>query len=264
MRRSRRPTEPENHERWLVSYADFITLLFAFFVMMYAHSQTDKQRAQQISKAFREAMQEGKLSQTLSRLIGSTPPASMSGKVADHTLDRVETAARTEDPPIALLPSLQQLQQTLRSEIASGKVVLRMEQRGLVISLLEATFFPSGGDIIESATLPTLDRIAEELRKVPNPLRLEGHTDSIPIRTPRFRSNWELSAARGIAMLELFQTRFGIPHSRMAIAGYADTAPVASNQTLEGRSRNRRVDIVVLNQLALQSEPPQAAAVQSP
>jgi chemotaxis protein MotB len=253
VRRSRRPTEPENHERWLVSYADFITLLFAFFVMMYANSQTDKLRAQQISRAFREAMQEGKISQTFSRLIGSAPP--VSGRVADHPIDAREPRAPADVSPLALLPSLQQLRQTLKSEIASGKVELRMEHRGLVISLLEATFFPSGGDIIESGTLPTLGRIAEELQKVPNPLRLEGHTDAIPIRTPRFRSNWELSAARGIARLEVFQSRFGIPHSRMAIAGYADTAPVASNETLDGRARNRRVDIVVLNQLALQSEP---------
>ena len=83
---------------------------------------------------------------------------------------------------------------------------------------------------------------------MPNPIRLEGHTDSQPIHTARFRNNWELSAARGVAMLELLNSKFGIPHDRLAVVGYADTVPKVSNDTEEGRARNRRVDIVILNQ----------------
>jgi chemotaxis protein MotB len=130
-----------------------------------------------------------------------------------------------------------------------------MERRGLVISLKEASFFPPGGDTIQPQALPVIENIAVELRRIPNPIRLEGHTDSTPIHNSRFRSNWELSAARGIAMLELFATRFQIPRERMAIAGYADTAPVASNDTEQGRARNRRVDIVVLNETGSLGEP---------
>jgi len=103
--------------------------------------------------------------------------------------------------------------------------------------------------------------IAHLFRDSPNPIRLEGHTDSRPIHTDRFHNNWELSAARGIAMLDLLTTRFGIPHERLAVVGYADTVPVASDDTEEGRSKNRRVDLVILNQrLAPTAEASEPAA----
>ena len=98
------------------------------------------------------------------------------------------------------------------------------------------------------------------MRDLPNPVRLEGHTDSVPIHTARFRSNWELSAARAIAMMDLLADQFGIPQTRMAIGGYGDTSPIESNDTAEGRAHNRRVDIVILSQKALMSEPVQASA----
>jgi chemotaxis protein MotB len=257
MRRKPPPPGESNKERWLVSYADFITLLFAFFVMMYAHSQTDGERAVQISQAFQQALSEGRLMAALERLVGARgqPPPVRRAEPAQAPAPLSEV-----DGAIALLPALQQLQESLKKEIADERVELRMERRGLVISLREATFFPSGGDMLDHGTLPTLEIIAAEIGKHPNPIRLEGHTDSRPISTSRFRSNWELSAARGIAMLELFATRFGIPRSRMAIAGFADTAPVAPNETEEGRGRNRRVDIVVLNERASLREPRQPGA----
>lgn len=255
MARKKKPADHPNHERWLVSYADFMTLLFAFFVMMYANSQTNKEKATLISAAFREALQEGTFSHALSRLLRNDP-----GKAAAHggaapTVLILPTQGKPRQ--VELLPSLHQLNETLRKEIAAGRLEVRMERRGLVISLKEATFFPSGGDVIDPKTLPMLQVIANEIRKYSNPIRLEGHTDSIPIKNSRFRSNWDLSAARGIATLELFADQFGIDRNRMAISGFADTAPVASNETDEGRSRNRRVDIVVLNELAAAAEPAQ-------
>ncbi len=250
----RKREEHANHERWLVSYADFITLLFAFFVMMYANSQTDQKQATKISQAFREAMAEGRISHALARLLKHEAP-----KKDDPREEAVMAVA--EDPgkvrPVELLPSLRQLNETLKKEIESGRLEVRMEKRGLVISLREATFFPSGGAEVDPATLPVLEAIAKEIKKHPNPVRLEGHTDSVPIHTARFRSNWDLSAARGIAILALFSEKFGVEVERMAIAGFAETAPVASNETVEGRARNRRVDIVVLNELAALQEPEQ-------
>ncbi len=250
----RKKAEHANHERWLVSYADFITLLFAFFVMMYAHSQTDRQQAARISQAFREAMAEGRISHALSRLMKSEQ--ARAPRPEDKAGPAMMAAGRT-DKGVELLPSLRQLSETLKKEIDAGRLEVRMEKRGLVISLREATFFPSGGDTVEPSTLPVLEAIAKEIQKHPNPIRLEGHTDSVPIHTARFRSNWDLSAARGIAMLELFEERFGIDRTRMAIAGFADTAPMASNGTEEGRRRNRRVDIVVLNEEGAMGEPEQ-------
>ena len=98
------------------------------------------------------------------------------------------------------------------------------------------------------------------IRKLPNPIRMEGHTDSVPIHNAHYASNWELSAARSIAMLELFSTRFGVPRDKLSISGYADNAPVDTNDTPEGRARNRRVDIILLNEVGLQAEPPSAAS----
>lgn len=248
----RKKAEHANHERWLVSYADFITLLFAFFVMMYAHSQTDRRQAARISQAFQEAMAEGRISHALSRLLKQEQPQ----RSKDLAPEVAVTGGRPERT-MELLPSLKQLNETLKKEIDAGRLEVRMEKRGLVISLREATFFPSGGDAVEPSTLPVLETIARTIRANPNPIRLEGHTDSVPIHTARFRSNWDLSAARGIAMLELFEERFGIERSRMAIAGFAETAPVAENDTEEGRRRNRRVDIVVLNEEGALNEPEQ-------
>lgn len=256
--RRRRKDDHPNHERWLVSYADFITLLFAFFVMMYANSKTDQERAQLISEAFKQAMSEGRLTQTIAKLVRreETPPPGPEDK---PMLLGLETPKAPNQQVIELLPSLQELNEKLKKEIETGRLEVRLERRGLVISLREATFFPSGNDTVEPSTIPTLALIAAELKRTPNPIRLEGHTDSIPIHNARFRSNWDLSAARGIAMLDMFTNRFGIPAERLAIAGFADTAPVAPNETPEGRARNRRVDIVVLNEEASLSQPVQSA-----
>ena len=117
-----------------------------------------------------------------------------------------------------------------------------------MLSLRQATFFPSGEDAVDPKTYPIVEKIAQTIRELPNPVRLEGHTDSVPIHTVRFHNNWELSAARSIGMMELLSQRFEIAPQRMAIAGYADTSPLDSNDTPEGRAHNRRVDVVILNQ----------------
>src|SRR5262249_58323274 len=131
----------------------------------------------------------------------------------------------------------------MNKELKSGKVQLKLEGRGLVISMREAAFFDSGDDAVDPASFPILAKIAEVIRDIPQPLRLEGHTDSIPIHNPRFRSNWELSTARAIAMMELLCKRFQIPSERVAVAGYAENAPADTNATEEGRAHNRRVDL---------------------
>ena len=256
MARRRKPEAHGNHERWLVSYADFVTLLFAFFVMLYAHSKTNTVEAQQISHAFREAMEQGRVSQVISRMLKVGPGPNPAARVAQAPVPAVpEDDTNAWSGAVDLMPSLHQLNDKLRDEISNGKLEVRMERRGLVISLSEATLFPVGGETVEPSNLPMLEVIAKEIRTHPNPIRMEGHTDSIPIRTPRFRSNWELSAARAIAMMELYTQQFGLDRNRMSIGGFGDTVPVASNDTQEGRNRNRRVDIVVLNEVAAAQNP---------
>jgi chemotaxis protein MotB len=131
-----------------------------------------------------------------------------------------------------------------------------------VISLQESAFFASGDDAVAAASMAILTKIAAEARNMSNPIRLEGHTDSIPIHNSRFRSNWELSAARAIAMMEVLRDRLEMPPERMSVAGYAENAPVDTNETSEGRARNRRVDLVVLSKEGEKNEPaahPEAA-----
>jgi chemotaxis protein MotB len=255
--RKRGHPEHENHERWLVSYADFMTLLFAFFVVMFATSQTDKARAQQVSDSVKEALDKGGVAAAVHEILGGTVDekgkgnAQMKGAGGSQAQNVKPQAAIAE-----LLPSMQYLSKSLEGEIHQGKIEMHLEPRGLVVSLRQATFFPSGADTVDPNTYSSVEKIAQIIHDLPNSVRLEGHTDAVPIHTARFRSNWELSAARAIAMMELFSGRFEIPPQRMAIAGYADTAPLDSNDTPEGRAHNRRVDIVILNQRVLVNEPP--------
>ena len=207
----------ENHERWLVSYADFITLLFAFFVVMFASSQTDAAKLRELSRSVNEAFH------------GTSKKPNASARRAE-LYDTSETLAAA-----------------LAGELASGEISIRMDARGLIVSLRESAFFPSGSDTLLTAAVPSMSKLAAAIRPLPNSIRLEGHTDSRPINNSRFRSNWELSAARGIAVLHSFEETHGIPASRMAVIAYADTAPSATNETEQGRAVNRRVDVVILN-----------------
>lgn len=244
-----------NHERWLVSYADFITLLFAFFVVMFASSQTDKARAQQVSDSVKEALEKGGINATVHEILGGTVDDRGKGNAMMKGPGGEQTKPPDSAAVVELLPSMQFLSKELETEIGQGKVEVRLEPRGLVVSLRQATFFPSGEDSVDPLTFESLAKIAKAIKDLPNPVRMEGHTDSIPIHTARFRSNWELSASRAIAMMSLMTERYAIPYERFAIAGYADTSPVDSNETDEGRRHNRRVDIVILNMMAKQREP---------
>jgi chemotaxis protein MotB len=248
-----------NHERWLVSYADFITLLFAFFVVMFATSQTDKSKAQAVSDSVKKALEGESFKQVVNVILGGAIDnkgqgnAAMKGPGGAKIL--VKTADEKSEPPIVeLLPSLEVLSKELEQEIKSGKLQMSMGARGLTISFTQAALFPSGEDVIARDTYPSIRKIANAMSQIPNPVRMEGHTDAVPIHNSRFKSNWELSAARSIALLELF-TSFDVSRERLSIAGYADTAPLEGNETEEGRARNRRVDIIILNQTGLKGEP---------
>ncbi len=235
----------ENHDRWLVSYADFVTLLFAFFVVLFASTKTDRGHVKAVSQSFEKALRNGGVSPQLASLLnGEAYPE--------------ETASnrRLDD----LAPSLALLKNSLKDELDKGTVRLSLQKRGLVIELEAGAFFASGEDNVNTSAYPTVSRLATILNGLPNALRLEGHTDSLPISNSHFRSNWELSAARSIAMLRLLDERFKVNPKRMAIVGYADTAAIDSDETEKGRIRNRRVDIVILNEQGMTAEPASMAS----
>jgi chemotaxis protein MotB len=247
MSRKRKAPEHENHERWLVSYADFITLLFAFFVVMFASSNADKGKAQQVAESVRKALEEGQVGAVLAGILGTAGPSKA----------KPEPKKEPDKPGkiVELTPSFVDLTKALKEEVDAGKLKLTLEARGLVVSLREAAFFPSGEAAVNPGAVDIVGKIAAAINTTPNPVRLEGHTDSVPIHNARFQSNWELSAARSIAMLELLAERFAVDRRRLAIAGYADNAPVDANDNEKGRARNRRVDVVILSLVGMQPEP---------
>jgi chemotaxis protein MotB len=253
----KRAPEHENHERWLVSYADFITLLFAFFVVMFASSQTDKARAKQVSEAVAKALDNGSsisVPPAVAKVLGGTVDDKGQGNAMMKGPGGAQRVSKDAQPDkvIELMPSLDRLNKELEAEVREGKIEIRMEPRGLVISLRQSAFFSSGTDSLDQSNLPIIRKLAELIATLPNSIQLEGHTDSIPIHNGRFKSNWELSCARAIAVLETFCGTFQLSRTRFSVVGRADTLPIDSNETPDGRARNRRVDVVILNSLKIE------------
>jgi chemotaxis protein MotB len=236
----RRPKGHVNHERWLVSYADFMTLLFAFFVVMYASSQTDKGKVGKLAVAIETAFKDLGIFNLPS---SKTPPLTVG-----PTQEGVPTiTALREQSTVSNLARLQnELSQQLQSELTRGEVAIKVGREGLVVSLREIGFFDSGSAEVKLKSEPTIERIARALAHGKFQLRIEGHTDNIPIHTQRFESNWELSTSRATEMAKLFVTRYGFPPENLSVAGYAEYHPVSPNTTPEGRALNRRVDLVVV------------------
>jgi chemotaxis protein MotB len=256
-RRSRRASHA-NHDRWLVSYADFITLLFAFFVVLYASAQVDQRTVGKLALAIQVAFQNMGVfpASTTEVPIDATDPMPFSTVQAIENAQRNASLARIASHPQGTLDAgmengdLAQLQSELEAalggEIERKEIAMRRESDGLVISLREVGFFESGSAQMKASSQSALDRIASLLRQRDYRLRIEGHTDDSPIHTAQFPSNWELSTARATAIVRLLIVREGFAPDRLSAAGYAEYHPVVSNRTSEGRGVNRRVDVVIL------------------
>lgn len=255
MARRKKHQAHENHERWLVSYADFITLLFAFFVVMFANAETGKSKSSEISESVKKAFKEGKMAAVVNIIMGGTSPDKGRGNAQMRGPGGSEKSDKPKPPFAELTASLKDLTSELKQEIDKGKINVHMEPRGLAVSFEEAALFASGDAVVGDWATESIQKVADALNKVPNPVRLEGHTDSVPIHNTRFHSNWDLSAARSVALLELLTEKYSVPRERLSIAGYADTAPVASNDTLEGRARNRRCEILIMNETGAMGDP---------
>jgi chemotaxis protein MotB len=271
-RRKRHPSHA-NHERWLVSYADFITLLFAFFVVLYASSQVDKRKVGRLALAVQVAFQEMGVFQASNtevpidvtnpmpfstvQAVENNEPTATLAQVASHPDGALGTGVENGD-----LAQLQaELKKTLTEEIKRKEIALRREPDGLVISLREVGFFESGSARMKSASHLAFDRIANMLRSRDYRLRIEGHTDNAPIHTAQFPSNWELSTSRATEIVRLLIVRDGFSPDRLSAAGFAEYHPVATNLTAEGRGMNRRVDIVILGH-AMKEPPAEVNAAQ--
>jgi chemotaxis protein MotB len=250
--------EHVNHDRWLVSYADFITLLFAFFVVLYSSAQVDKRKAGRLALAIQVAFQELGVFPTSNTKI----PINSDEEIPFEKVQVVENVSKGADLKQIVSPmkgvlssaaeqqSLQEaqdaIQKALNPEIQRREVAMSMRREGLVVSLREMGFFDSGSATIRPGSLDAISRLASVLKLRPEYLRVEGHTDNIPIHTARFATNWELSTARATELIQLLITKHGIPPSHLSAAGYGEFHPVASNGTPEGRAQNRRLDVIIL------------------
>jgi len=231
-------------DRWLVSYADFITLLFSFFVVMYAFAKADQQKQAQVAQAIESAFKDMGAFSAAARNSAQSPnsaavAAAMTAVMSANTL----TAG---DVKLDLDRIQRELSLALAKQVATNAVSIHMGRDGLVISLREAGFFASGSATPKPEALPTLREIAETLGRTIYDVRVEGHTDNVPIHNEQFGSNWELSTARATSIARLFLALNAIPPDRLSAAGYAEFHPVAPNDTPEGRALNRRVDLVVM------------------
>jgi chemotaxis protein MotB len=252
MKDHRLPDDHVSHERWLVSYADFVTLLFAFFVVLYASAQIDKQRAARLSNAIDSAFQQLGIFDRDGHKPGEIDPKISLPSAVNGAQDLSRWAPAGQEIPGAVQKNenfnviRSELEQALAAEIARNEVALHMEADGLVVSLREAGFFDSGSATIKPGAEAAFARVANILREHSCAVRIEGHTDNVPIHTSQFASNWELSTARSTSLVKALIEQYGVPSDRLSAAGYAEFHPAASNATAKGRQLNRRVDVVIL------------------
>ncbi len=257
--------EPEkhvNHERWLVSYADFITLLFAVFVVLYAMGQSDKQKVEEVVRAIQQSFgmstagaNSPKINVIPSQamtVIPSLKPESKAAPAAGRARSG-QGKTRAEEKDFRQIKSA--VEAYLVKQGAQSKVTLEITRRGLIVSLKEAGFFNSGQANIKSEAYELINTIAEVMTQYNNPLRLEGHTDNIPMNTAQFSSNWELSTARATNAVKYLLKNFEVDATRISATGYAEFRPIADNSSTEGRAKNRRVDLVMLSGEAERGEP---------
>ena len=250
----RKHPEHVNHERWLVSYADFITLLFAFFVVLFASGQNDKRKTIKLAEAMQSAFQSNGIFDQHSRTppIADTP--SQATAVPSPVSLPIPTALPSETPnQIQAEAAVQKhIEEVIKVQvdahrIGAAAVTLHSSREGIVISLREAGFFDSGSAEIRPDSLEVLHILGAALPR--QPMRIEGHTDNVPIHTAQFATNWELSTARAADITRLLIAENSADPAQVSAAGYAEFHPVADNDTETGRKKNRRVDIVLLRSI---------------
>ena len=244
-RRKSIPHESENIDRWMVSYADFVTLLFAFFVVMYAISSVNEGKYRVLSDTMTEAF----------KVAPKSPNPIQIGKE-----NRSITSAKPSNDvikPIKILPKsvrtyereMQQIAQTVSKSVQplidKGLIKVTQHKLWVEIEMNSKILFSSADSELEEEAFPALKALAGVLKKLPNSIDVEGHTDNVPINNELFPSNWELSAARAASVVHLF-TNYGVDPRRLSSIGYAEYRPISNNSTSEGRLRNRRVKVVIL------------------
>ncbi|MGB7365744.1 OmpA/MotB family protein [Carnobacterium jeotgali] len=235
-RNKKHEEEPENHERWLLSYADFITLLMIFFIIMYSMSEMDKSKYNELASAFSVEMGGG----GTGILKGGNGTTDTETSVADKVVTEEQKQEEVKESIDAYIDT---------SEL-NDSVTTSIEERGLVLSFNDALFFDSGNAEIKVDQIEKFADIGELLNQPAlkdSFIRVEGYTDSVPVSNPQYKSNWDLSALRASNVAQIIIKDSGIDPKRVSVVGYGEYRPKADNKTKEGRLENRRVDILILN-----------------
>jgi chemotaxis protein MotB len=241
MAKKKKHAEHENLERWLISYADFITLLFAVFVALWALKR-DNPPSKSVTDGIKRAFN-----------VFGEKTAAQEAKVAVSPVGGSQAIFTVE-------PMYQSIVESMKKSGIKGVSVHKVD-RGVIIRIPDEALFEPGKAEVRNSYKDTLNRTAAILKDMPNQIQIEGHTDDVPIKTAAYPSNWELSTARAIALMRHFTEESGLPPEKFAIAGYSKYQPIAGNDSPEGRSKNRRVDIVVIkeknkNQNVMSPPPP--------
>jgi chemotaxis protein MotB len=226
--------KPENHERWIVSYADMLTLLFALFVVLYATGDPNVKKLQSVRNSIDQAFNVG----VKSGDNGASPLFDSSGGGIAPTMGEIKSRAMVD------LSS--KMNGFAQAKGIDGRVQVKSDATSITITLADNLLFGSGSADLKPGSQDVLTQVADVLKGLPNNIRIEGHTDNIPISNSEFSSNWELSAARAARVLRFLDEQGGVTPSKLSLAGYADTRPIADNTTAEGRALNRRADIVII------------------
>lgn len=228
------PEKPENHERWIVSYADMLTLLFALFVVLYATGDPNVKKLQTVRYSINQAFNVG----VKNGDNGASPLFDSSGGGIAPTINQMKSQT--------MVDLASKMNGYAASKGIESKVQVKSDATSITITLSDNLLFDSGKADLKPGSQDVLLQVADALKAIANPIRIEGHTDNIPISNSEFSSNWELSAARAARVLRFLEDEGGLKADKLSLAGYADTKPIADNSTPEGRALNRRADIVII------------------
>lgn len=240
--------EPENHERWLVSYADFITLLFAFFTVLYATSEQNVRKAKEFEDSIRKYM---------GSIIGGSAK-SAEAPVYERNRNFIESPIETFPRRNAGTAEVQDyverfLKKNLTKQERKQMITeVSGDPEGVRIRLSAAFVFPSGSAVIRSEAIKGIEKISQLLKQSGREIVIEGHTDNEQIKTTQYPSNWELSSMRATKVVRYLTEREGVNPAQISAEGFADQRPIADNNSAEGRAKNRRIEILISNHEAEQ------------
>jgi chemotaxis protein MotB len=248
-RKKKQEAEHDNSERWLLTYSDLITLLMIFFVVMYAMSNVDAQKYQVLSQSLEGALNPAALAGT-----GGGGSGEGGGDISIDELTESLAEGSTEKIDPELVAAAQEIQNLIRQNGLQDKVSVSVQERGVVVGLMNTVLFDSGSAQIKQDAMPTLIAIGQIANGLHNYIRIEGNTDDVPQSSERFPSNWELSVVRATEVVKLLIAKSGVEPDRISAVGYGEYRPSVPNTSAENRAKNRKVDIVILNNQLDKSE----------